>query len=300
MTDSVLAIILIVSFVAVAALVRWFKTLDADFFRVAATPLTAGLVCGVLLRFVQWPLLAGVILTVAALYVRLNGDESEPSDGMLMGALIGAGATVASLFGGGDECLHFAGNVLAGSVAGYGITFAALHVADRWRQFLLDAVTAVLAAGAASVPALFPVEPRAAALFVAGAVPFLVLVAVFQQWRSVRAELRHEASLGFIDDADVRSTAHPFLRLGRGGWLDGQAHRAFVRVANRLALRKRQQRGRPDEVARLYQLEIIKLRMHMQEMSSIDRHARRSARARAESSHGDQTSSDTIRPANEV
>jgi len=43
-----------------------------------------------------------------------------------------------------------------------------------------------------------------------------------------------------------------------------------VRIANRIALRKRQQRNRPDEMARLYQLEIIKLRMQLQQMARID------------------------------
>src|SRR6185436_5668235 len=54
-----------------------------------------------------------------------------------------------------------------------------------------------------------------------------------------------------------------------------RAHREFVRLANEIALRKRHQRGRPDDTARLYQLEIIKLRMQIQEMSKIDRDTRR-------------------------
>ena len=74
-----------------------------------------------------------------------------------------------------------------------------------------------------------------------------------------------------MTDADVRPTAHPLLRLGSGGWADKHAHREFVRLANKVALRKRQQRDRTDEMARLYQLEIIKLRMQIQEMSKIDR-----------------------------
>lgn len=300
MTDSVLAIVLIVGFVPVAALVRWFKTLDSDFSRVAATPVMTGLACGVLLRFVDHAVAVGILMTLAALYVRLNGEESEPSDGMLMGGVIGAAASVASLFGAGDECLHFARNVLAGSVAGYGITFAAQQVADRPRQLILDVVTAFVAFMAAWFAGVVAVPERDAALVVAAAIPLLALAAVFQQWRDVRAELRHEASLGFIDDVDVRPTAHPLLRLGAGGWRNRHAHRAFVRLANRLALRKRQQRHRPDEIARLYQLEIIKLRMQMQDMSNIDRHARSADRAGADSSHGEQTSSDTIRPANEA
>ena len=105
--------------------------------------------------------------------------------------------------------------------------------------------------------------------------PLLAVAAVFKQWRSVRAELSHEASLGFMDDVDVRPTAHPIRRLGRGGWFNAAAHREFVRLSNKIALRKRQQRNRPDEIARLYQLEIIKLRMQVQEMTKIDRDARK-------------------------
>jgi hypothetical protein len=120
---------------------------------------------------------------------------------------------------------------------------------------------------------------RQVAIAAAALVPLLIIVTMFKQWPSVRAELRHEAALGVIDDEDVRPTAHPLLRLGRAGWHDADAHREFVRIANKIALRKRQQRGRPEEVARLYQLEVIKLRMELQEMTRIDR----AMRAQAES-----------------
>jgi hypothetical protein len=115
---------------------------------------------------------------------------------------------------------------------------------------------------------------RQLAMTAAALVPILVVATVFKQWPSVRAELRHEAALGFMDEDNVRATAHPLLRLGRAGWHDAEAHRAFVRMANKIALRKRQQRNRAEDVARLYQLEVIKLRMQMQEMSGIDRRMR--------------------------
>ena len=118
---------------------------------------------------------------------------------------------------------------------------------------------------------------RTIAVGIAALVPLIVVAAVFQQWPEIRAELRHEASLGFLDDADVRRTAHPLLRLGGGGWTDRHAHRELVRLANEIALRKRRQRFRPDDVARLYQLEIMKLRMQIQEMSRIDRAMRESS-----------------------
>ena len=101
--------------------------------------------------------------------------------------------------------------------------------------------------------------------------PLLSAATVFARWRRVRSELAHEAAIGVMDARDVRTTAHPILRFTRSGWSDAAAHREFVRLANRIALRKRQQRNRPDDTARLYQLEIIKLRMQLREMANIER-----------------------------
>jgi hypothetical protein len=170
--------------------------------------------------------------------------------------------------------------VIAGAIAGYGITFGLTHVRDKLRQAIVDTITAVIAIGAASAPAIL-VRGRITELHVAtGAaalIPLILVLTVFKQWPAIRAELRHEAALGVIDDEDVRVTAHPLLRLGRGGWHDAQAHREFVRLATKIALRKRQQRGRAEEVARLYQLEVLKLRQQLQEMTRIDRAMRATA-----------------------
>jgi hypothetical protein len=278
MSEPVLALLIVLSFFVAIAIVRFFKTLDNDFWRAMATPVLAGAGAGVLIRLVDLgpalrPVIAGVIITIAALYARLTGEESEPADGMLLGAAIGAAASIPLVINSDWELQAFAMCVIAGAVAGYGITFAAFHVADKMKQLILDVVTAVIAVGAAHIPLLLHrtglSDARTAAI-TGAVIPLLAIVTVFKQWADIRAELRHEASLGFVDDADVRPTAHPFLRLGRGGWNDPNAHREFVRIANRIALRKRQQRNRTDEMARLYQLEIIKLRMQLQQMARID------------------------------
>ena len=274
MTEGVLALILVVSLLVAIAAVRFFKTLDSDFWSAAATPILAGAGAGVLIRLVDpsptlRAAMIGVAVTVAALYSRLTGDESEPADGMLLGAASGAAAAIPLVINTDWELQAFSACVIAGAIAGYGITFAAFHVADKGKQIVLDVVTAAIAAGAAQIPSVIG-RSQMVAITVASAVPLLGVITVFKQWPDVRAELRHEASLGFMNDGDVRATAHPFLRLGRGGWNDSGAHREFVRIANRIALRKRQQRNRPQEMARLYQLEIIKLRMQLQEMSRID------------------------------
>ncbi|HEX8151851.1 MAG TPA: hypothetical protein VF698_01940 [Thermoanaerobaculia bacterium] len=289
MSDSLLALILVVSFIAAMALARWFKSLDGDFWAEAGTPLVAGAVAGIVVRLIPFRLDAiviGILLTAAALYVRLTGRESEPADGMILGALLGAAAAVPlMLLDTTGELRAFSACVLAGAIAGYGVTFALTHVSDKLRQLFFDAITAAVAVGAAFVPQYLEragIAQRSVAVGTASAIPLLVVLTVFKQWPAVRAELRHEASLGVIDDADVRATAHPFLRLGRGGWTDAGAHREFVRLANKIALRKRQQRGRPDEIARLYQLEIIKIRMHLQEMARIDRLTRAQRAAEGE------------------
>ena len=271
MSDPVFTLVLIASFIAALAAASYFRTLDSSLGRDSRIPLFAGAVAGGLIHFVPGPITTGIILTLAALYVRLTGRESEPADGMTLGAMTGAGAAIALLLLGHDEIARFSECILAGAVAGYGITFGLTHVRDKTRQIAIDAVTMAVAIGAAWLPSLLAFPPRQVAFAAAAILPLLLVATVFKQWPTIRGELRHEAALGVIDDEDVRATAHPFLRLGRGGWHDAAAHREFVRIANKIALRKRQQRGRREEIARLYQLEVIKLRMQLQDMTRIDR-----------------------------
>jgi hypothetical protein len=275
MSDPVLSFILVIAFFIVLTAVSWFKTLEATLWREARTPLIAGAIAGGLIHFAGNALAIGLILTLAALYVRLTGRESEPADGMVLGAMTGGAAAIPLVVLDGDVALlRLASCILAGAVAGYGITFGLTHVRNRMRQLGIDAVTAAVAVGLAALPPLSVRNGLQAAHVAAAAatlVPMLVIATVFKQWPVIRAELRHEAALGVLDDEEVRPTAHPIRRLGREGWHDAGAHREFVRIANKIALRKRQQRGRSEEMARLYQLEVIKLRMVLQQMVSVDR-----------------------------
>ncbi|HWS71188.1 MAG TPA: hypothetical protein VN605_03705, partial [Thermoanaerobaculia bacterium] len=130
MTDSMLTILLIVSFFGAAALVRWFKTLDGGFLGSAQTPMVAGVLAGAIIAAIarltksDTAVVIGIVVTAAALYVRLTGDESEPIEGMLMGAVLGAAAAVPVIFFAEDDAIHLAECLLAGAVAGFGITFA--------------------------------------------------------------------------------------------------------------------------------------------------------------------------------
>lgn len=281
MSDPVLALVLLVALMAALTLASWLKNLDTSLWRDAHIPLIAGTISGVAIRVVTilpFAVAAGVMLTLSALYVRLTGRESEPADGMAIGAITGAAAAVPLTLIGQADLLRFSGCILAGSVAGYGITFGLANVRNQLRQAVVDALTGIAAAGAAIAPLVIAKSTRvsdrdtavASVLFV----PLLLVATVFRQWPLIRKELRDEANLGVIDHEDVEPTAHPLRRLRRAGWYDASAHREFVRAANAIALRKRQQRSRPAEIARLYQLEVIKLRMEMQSMTAIDRRMR--------------------------
>lgn len=284
MTDPVLAFVLIAVLMAALTIASWFKNLDTSLWRDAHIPFIAGAICGAIVYFVKvapFAVVAGLSLTAAALYIRLTGRESDPADGMAIGAITGAAAAVPLTLTGQGDLLRFAGCVLAGSAAGYGITFGLANVRNPLRQAALDALTAAVAIGAAWLPMLSVrnrhVAEHHVAIVATLLVPFLLVATVFRQWPIIRAELRDEATLGVIDWTDVHATAHPLRRLGRCGWHDAGAHREFVRAAGEIARRKRQQRSRPEAIARLYQLEIIKLRSEMQAMTSIDRRMRAAA-----------------------
>ena len=94
MTDPVLALVVIAIFLAVMAAAHYFKTLDADLWHAWRTPIAGGVVAGAML----WPfgahaVAAGLVLSAAALYVRLMGRESEAVDGMLLGGMVTASAS---------------------------------------------------------------------------------------------------------------------------------------------------------------------------------------------------------------
>jgi hypothetical protein len=276
MSDPVLCLVVYAVFLAAMAAAHFFKTLDNDLGTAWRTALAVGLAVAIVLFVVHvlYPVVGGITLTLAALYVRHTGRETEAIDGMIVGSVIGATAAIPFVLTSVQAAGFIASLMLAGAVAGYGITFAVFHVADKRKQIAFDTATAAAAIVVAWLPSLavrYGIPERYILLTVAVALPLIVVIAVFRQLPDIRAELRHESSLGFLSDRDVRVTAHPFSRLGRGGWADARAHREFVRLANRIALRKRQQRNRTDDEARLYQLEIIKLRMQIQEMSQIDR-----------------------------
>ena len=158
MSDPVLTFVILAFFFTAIAAARYFKTLDTGFGQAAASPVVSGIAIGVVIfiasRFTELHVVVtGIVMTIAAMYVRHTGDESEAPEGMLLGALIGASAALSLAFSGENELRHFSECVIAGTIAGYGVTFAQFHVTDRARQLLLDLITAVVAVAGAWLPA---------------------------------------------------------------------------------------------------------------------------------------------------
>jgi len=176
-----------VVFLFVLAFVRWFKTLDLDVWRAWRTALPVGVVCGLIFRFTGTnAIVTGLVLTVAAVYVRLTGEESEASDGMIFGAAAGATAGLTLLILGRGAGFELAQCLLVSAVAGFGVTFASQYVGQKLQQFLFDAITAVATVTIAAFPPvvrdnLRSIDDHTAALAAAALIPLLVIVTVFKQ-----------------------------------------------------------------------------------------------------------------------
>src|SRR3954449_7263357 len=191
MSDPVLCIVVYVVFLAAMAAAHFFKTLDNDLGTRWSTAFAAGVVVAVLLFLVRalYPVVGGIALTLAALYVRHTGRETEAVDGMIVGSVMGATATIPFVMTSIHEAGIIASLMLAGAVAGYGITFAVFHVADKRKQIAFDVATAAAAVGAAWLPSIvarYGISEGKILIAVAAALPLIVVIAVFQQWPDVR------------------------------------------------------------------------------------------------------------------
>src|SRR6266850_2593406 len=103
MTDPVFTIFLIIAFIPLLAALRFFKTLENDFGKVAPAPLTIGLLAGIVIALPLWqpygrPVVTALAIGLGTLIVQHWRQESEPSDGMLIGALMGAAAALPAVF----------------------------------------------------------------------------------------------------------------------------------------------------------------------------------------------------------
>src|SRR5256885_3456381 len=96
MSDPVLCIVVYAVFLAAMAAAHFFKTLDNDIGTAWRTALAVGLAVAVVLYLAgtRYQLAGGIALTLAALYVRHTGRETEAIDGMIVGSVMGATAAM--------------------------------------------------------------------------------------------------------------------------------------------------------------------------------------------------------------
>jgi len=162
-----------------------------------------------------------------------------------------------------DLWLDIARVLLAAAAVGLAFT--------GWRK---TAVAAAVGFGVGFLAAMAPrllvaagIPARSMAVAAAALVPVILLINVVRRWSVIRRELADESRLGLFGDSDIERVAHPLKRLRKGKGENKDAHLRFVQLATSLAMRKRQQRTLPETDARLVQLEILKLRMELSEMT---------------------------------
>lgn len=221
-----------------------------------------------------------VTMTLALVWVRGVVHDHTGSDAVLTGAALGSSAAVPWLIAADSTAPSVAFVCLAAAVAA---SVADLHAADR----LWGALAALAASVTAAAAASFVQPPPAALLAVAIVIIVWTLAATSVRARLLETELAEEAALGVIDEREIRGALHPVLRLLPRGWRNREARWRFVELANQLAIRKRRQRKLPPELARLQQLEVMKLRMELAEVARVERLAGRSdAGSETDSSDG--------------
>jgi hypothetical protein len=83
MSDPVLCIVVYAVFLAAMAAMHFFKTLDSDLGPAWRTAVVMGIVVALVLFIVRdlYPVVGGVALTLAALYVRHTGGRPRHSTG---------------------------------------------------------------------------------------------------------------------------------------------------------------------------------------------------------------------------
>jgi hypothetical protein len=105
-------------------------------------------------------------------------------------------------------------------------------------------------------------EPLAWAVSVAG----VVWVAWLEDRRIISAELEQEAALGVLPAAMVQGAASLRRRTCSGWWPDRDERRAINRLLTALAFRRVAMRELPEDRARIYGLEVGRLRDRVRQL----------------------------------
>jgi hypothetical protein len=270
-----IAVAMVAATLLLLALADLFKNVEPEWRATFIEPAAAGAVVGVLTwgggRLAGDALamaLAAVALTLAAAHLQRRGLHTEPVEGWLAGGVAGsAAAIVYAPLTDRSPALAAGAMLIGGATAG--AVYAGLY--ERLQRYVVPASIATwFAAVAASfIPRLIVSELTEVQtlLLIALFVPAAVFAIVLAGRKAAIAELREEVALGFFPEPELRRATNPLVRLiASGGWHDRAMRRRFIRVTTELATRKRRQRiARPD-LSRLYQLDVFKLRMEIQEL----------------------------------
>lgn len=205
-------------------------------------------------------LIAGLVLVLAM--VRRGAIDAISR--LELASFTGAGMALTLVFlRSVDPWLDIAWALLAAAAVGLSFT--------GWRRTEVAAgvglASGIFAAIAPGVLIQAGIPARSIAFGAAALVPVILLINVVRRWGVIRRELADESRLGLFGDSDIERVAHPLKRLRRRKGENKDAHLRFVQLATSLAMRKRQQRMLPEADARLVQLEILKLRMELSEMT---------------------------------
>lgn len=284
------------------AIALLFRDLSIDWEHFTVRPLltgaTSGLALAAAVHFGGPDLLtavAGCMLTLAALHFARNSLTGEPVDSIGTGTIMAIGSALPLLVLGALTPTIAAALLLVAPAA-------LIPAARSYRTTQPARVGLQFGALAASSAAAF--VPRsiehlgARDLHVAIAVgliaPVSIAATVFSRWPSLLNELTDEARLGLFPAGSIARVAHPLRRFSRRGWKEKEAARHFVTVATRLAVRKHQQRSMPPDAARLYQLEILKLRMELKNILNVEQSFATHAARREGSLEDGPAASDTM------
>lgn len=205
------------------------------------------------------------VLLVLASWIQRRDADLDATDAALAGSFSGL-AAAAIVLPASDQPLH---DLVRLGAAGPIAVTAAWFAVSRSKTAAWAGGVVLLAALAAFAREIPPRMAGAVALAVCIGPAIAAVASVLRLRGTIATELDEETRLGVFDAAEVVSVAHPIRRLRFGVWPDAVARRRFVQIATELAIRKRQQRRMSAEAARLYQLEILKLRMELQNVVGV-------------------------------
>jgi len=243
-------------------------------FRAAAT----GVIAGVLVSFVPFeiPFLGrhSLLATLASVLCTLWSRASDPSDAI-------AGSTISSMLAAtiwsfdGTSAFIVAAALISAAAAG---AFTSFLLRGRGvERMLWIFFIAVIPIAAELLRRIAENQLSPLTALGAGAmIPSIAMLTIYLSRRGdVALELRAEAELGILDPADAALLSHPFRRFRFGIWENREARREFVQVAETLAETRTAQRSMDTASARLQQLEVLRLRMRLREIESVEFASRR-------------------------